>query len=244
MDILLENDDLVAINKPEGLMVHENGHTTEPTVVDWFLSYAPQAAGVGETQLSQKGDPLERSGVVHRLDKETSGVLLLAKHQEAFVHLKAQFHDRLVTKTYHAFTYGLFKERWGTIDRPIGRSAKDFRLRSAQHGARGTLRPSVTHYECLEQGSYGSENFSYLSLTPQTGRTHQIRVHLQAIGRPIVGDVLYAKSEMKRSNNLGLTRLALHARSLAFILPNGEKTYIEAPVPASFEEAAARIAGV
>ena len=244
MDILFENDDLVAIDKPEGLMVHENGHSAEPTVVDWFLSYAPQAAGVGEMQLSQKGEPLERSGVVHRLDKETSGVLLLAKNQQAFTHLKAQFHDRLVTKTYHAFTYGLFKERWGTIDRPIGRSAKDFRLRSAQHGARGTLRPSVTHYECLLQGSYQSENFSYVSLTPQTGRTHQIRVHLQAIGRPIVGDVLYARAEMQRSNNLDLSRLALHARSLKLILPDGKETYIEAPLPSSFDEAAARIAGV
>ncbi len=244
MEILFENDDLVAINKPEGLMVHENGHSDESTVVDWFLSYCPSAKGVGEVQLSQKGEPLERSGVVHRLDKETSGVLLLAKHNDAFEHLKAQFHDRLVTKTYHAFVYGLFKERWGTINRPIGRSAKDFRLRSAQHGARGTLRPSVTHYECLLQGQYENENFSYLSLTPQTGRTHQIRVHLQAIGRPIIGDSLYAKFEMGRSNNLGFTALALHAHSLKLILPEGRETYIEAPLPASFDEAAARIAGV
>ncbi len=244
MEILFENDDLVAINKPEGLMVHENGHSNEPTVVDWFLSYVPNAKGVGEMQMSQKGEPLERSGVVHRLDKETSGVLLLAKHQDAFVHLKAQFHDRLVHKTYHAFVYGGFKERWGTINRPIGRSAKDFRLRSAQHGARGTLRPSVTNYECLLQGTYEDEKFSYLSLQPETGRTHQIRVHLQAIGRPIVGDMLYAKHEIQHSNNLGLSRLALHAYALKLTLPSGEEHTVEAPLPTAFETAKARIAGV
>lgn len=242
IEILFENDDLAVINKPEGLMVHSNGHTDERTVADWFLEHAPEAKGVGEMQLSQKGNPLERSGIVHRLDKETSGVMVLAKNQDSFDHLKHQFHDRLVKKEYRAFVYGTVRERWGTIDRPIGRSAKDFRLRSAQHGAKGLLRPSVTLWECIGTGRYENESFSYLKLMPQTGRTHQIRVHLQAIGRPIVGDELYSKREMGESNNLGFSRLALHAHILELEIKEGETQRFIAPLPASFEEASERIA--
>lgn len=242
IEILYEDTDAVVINKPEGLMVHESGHSDESTVVDWFLLHCPEAKGVGEMQRSQKGEALERSGVVHRLDKETSGVMILAKNEEAFAHLKKQFHDRLVKKEYRAFVYGAVRERWGTIDRPIGRSTKDFRLRSAQHGARGLLRPAVTHWECIGTGRYEGEAYSYMKLKPETGRTHQIRVHLQSIGRPIVGDALYAKAELGKSNNLSFNRLALHAHTLEIELPGGEKQRFIAPVPSSFEEAAERIA--
>ena len=242
MDILFENDDVVVINKPEGLMVHATGHSDEATVVDWFLERYPTAKGVGEPQRSQKGEELERSGVVHRLDKETSGVMILAKTQDAFAHLKQQFHDRVAKKEYRAFVYGTVRERWGTIDRAIGRSTKDFRLRSAQHGARGLLRPSVTNWECIGTGRFAGEAFSYMKLTPKTGRTHQIRVHLQAIGRPIVGDTLYAKAEMASSNNLQFSRLALHAHVLEIELPNSGSQRFIAPLPQAFEEAAERIA--
>lgn len=242
IEIIYEDDNVVVINKPEGLMVHNTGHSDEPTVADWFLEHYPQSKGVGEMQKSQKGEELERSGVVHRLDKETSGVMILAKNQDTFAHLKHQFHDRLVKKEYRAFVYGVVRERWGTIDRQIGRSAKDFRLRSAQHGARGLLRPSITHWECIGTGRYNNEAFSYMKLKPQTGRTHQIRIHLQAIGRPIVGDMLYAKAEMAKSNNLEFTRLALHAHILEIDLLNGETQRFIAPLPSSFEVAAERIA--
>jgi 23S rRNA pseudouridine1911/1915/1917 synthase len=240
--ILYEDDQLIAVNKPEGLMVHNTGHSTEPTLADWFLSHTPSAKDVGEPQLSQKGEPLERSGIVHRLDTDTSGIIVLAKTQESFVHLKQQFHDRLVKKEYRAFVYGAVRERWGTIDRPIGRSNKDFRLRSAQHGARGLLRPSVTLWECIGQGRHEDQAFSYMKLMPKTGRTHQLRVHLQAIGRPIVHDTLYGKAEMEKSNNLGLTRLALHAHMLEITLQDGQTQRLIAPLPQSFEEAAERIA--
>lgn len=241
IEILFENEDVIVIDKPEGLMVHNTEHSNEPTVVDWFLAKYPDAKGVGEPQHSPKGLELERSGVVHRLDKETSGVMILAKNQEAFVHLKAQFHDRLVRKEYRAFVYGAVREQWGTIDKPIGRSTKDFRLRSAQHGARGMLREAVTHWECIGTGRYEGEAFSYMRLRPQTGRTHQIRVHLQAIGRPIVGDTLYAKAEMAKSNNLGFTRLALHAHILDIELPNNETQRFIAPLPQNFIEAADKL---
>jgi 23S rRNA pseudouridine1911/1915/1917 synthase len=240
-EIIFQNEDLMVINKPEGLMVHNTGHTQEPTVAEWFLTQVPEAKGVGEPQLSQKGEALERSGIVHRLDKETSGVMILAKHQDSFDHLKKQFHDRLVKKEYRAFVYGAVRERWGTIDREIGRSNRDFRLRSAQHGASGLLRPAVTQWECIGTGRYNDELFSYMKLRPQTGRTHQLRVHLQAIGRPIVGDKLYAKAEMERSCSLDFTRLALHAHSLELEIAEGQSERFIAPLPQSFEEAAEKM---
>jgi 23S rRNA pseudouridine1911/1915/1917 synthase len=241
--ILFENDDVIVINKPAGLLVHEDEETSAAeTVAGWAVSYIPALAGVGEPGRSPQGKELERSGVVHRLDRDTSGTLILAKHQAAYEWLKQQFHDRLVKKEYRAYVYGRVHDRWGTIDRPIGRSAKDFRLRSAQKGAKGLLRAAVTDYERIGVGEYDGESFSYLKLIPKTGRTHQLRVHLKAIDRPLVGDTLYAPTFVERSNNLGLERLALHAHVLELTLPSGESERFVAPVPQAFEEAAERIA--
>jgi len=241
--IIFEDDEVLALNKPHGMLVHEDGVASpEDTVVAWFLNRVPKAAEVGEITLTPKGVALERSGVVHRLDRDTSGVMVLAKTQEAYAHLKAQFHDRLAKKEYRALVYGRVNNRWGTIDRPIGRSPRDFRLRLASQGARGTLRDAVTHYECIKVGEYEGESFSYLALKPKTGRTHQLRVHLKAIDRPIVGDVLYAEKKQAESNNLGLDRLALHAHILELILPNGKQASFCASLPPDFEQAIGRIA--
>jgi 23S rRNA pseudouridine1911/1915/1917 synthase len=240
--ILFENEDVLVIAKPAGMIVHEDGRSDATTVVDWFLARCPEARTVGEAQQSQTGEPLLRSGVVHRLDRDTSGVMILAKHQDAFTHLKAEFQERRAEKEYRAFVYGAMRERWGTIDRPIGRSASNFALRSAQAGARGTLRDARTDWERIGLGQYEGELFSYVKLLPKTGRMHQLRVHLKSIDRPIVGDTLYAPSYMARSNNLGLNRLALHAHILELTLPGGGRERFIAPVPHDFEEAAERIA--
>ena len=236
--IIYEDDAMLVINKPAGIMVHGDGRSTEATIVDWFLSREPKAQDIGEPGRAQDGSPLERSGIVHRLDKETSGVLALAKTQEAFVHLKQQFHDRLTRKEYRAFVYGVMKERWGTINRAIGRSPKDFRLRSAERGARGLLRESTTDWEVLAQSS----THAYLKVIPKTGRTHQIRVHLRSIGRPIVHDTLYAPPELLAKDNLGFTRVALHAFSLTLTKPNGIEHVFEASLPTDFENARIGIA--
>jgi len=241
--ILYEDVDVMVINKPAGLLVHEDGHSEgEETVVSWLLEKSPNVCGVGEATTTPQGKLLERSGVVHRLDRGTSGVLILAKNQAAHAYLKKQFHDRDVKKEYRAFVYGVMKERWGTVDRPIGRSPRDFRLRSAQGGASGLMRPATTHWECIGSGEYKNETFSYMKLHPKTGRTHQLRVHLKAIDKPIVGDVLYAAHKIKESNNLDLKRLALHAHVLEIYLPNGMEKRFIAPVPQEFEEAAEKIA--
>ncbi len=237
-EILYEDDLMLVINKPTGMIVHNDGRSVEPPVVDWFLAREPKARGVGEVGFAQDGVPLERSGVVHRLDRDTSGVLVLAKTQEAFVHLKAQFHDHHIQKEYRTFVYGTMKEKWGTIARPIGRSTKDFRLKSAQRGARGALREAVTDWELLAQ----TDKHAYVKITPKTGRTHQIRVHLKAVGRPIVHDDLYSPEDLLSGNNLGFTRLALHAYTLRIKHPNGEEKLFTAPLPEDFVRAAATIA--
>lgn len=240
--VIYEDDDVLVLNKPDGWLTHEDGRREAPTVVAWFLRRQPTAAGVGEPGYTSDGTTLDRSGVVHRLDRETSGVLILAKHQDAHQFLKQQFKDRSVQKEYRAFVYGRLNDRWGTINRPIGRSAKDSRRRSAERGAKGVLREAITDFERIGMGEYEDEPFSYVRLKPKTGRTHQLRAHLRAIDRPIVGDTLYAEHKLEKSNNLGLSRLALHAHQLELTLPNGEVERFIAPVPLEFELAAERIA--
>lgn len=241
--IIYEDDGIIVIDKPYGMLVHEDWTSgTEGTVVEWLLARVPTAKGVGEVTEKPDGSPLERSGIVHRLDRETSGVMVLAKTPEAHAHLKAQFHDRLAKKEYRAFVYGRLHDKYGTINRPIGRNPRDFKKRSAEQGAKGTLREALTHFERIGVGEYEGESFSYVKLLPKTGRTHQLRVHLKAVSRPIVGDEIYADTYMSKSNNLGLTRLALHAHVLEFDLPQGGRERFIAPVPQEFEEAAERIA--
>ena len=227
----------MVINKPSGLRVHSDGISTEPTVVDWFLKRTPAAKDVGEAKVGKEGQLIERSGIVHRLDIDTSGVMVLAKTQESFFRLKSQFKDRQVKKEYRALVYGLMPERWGTIDRPIGRSASDFRKRSAERGARGVLREALTNWECIGKGEYQSEPFSYVKLLPKTGRMHQLRVHLKAIDRPIVGDRVYAGKRLQQSNNLGLKRLALHSHILEIALLSGQTERFVSPLPQEIIEA-------
>jgi len=236
--ILYEDNDVVVIDKPVGLPVHGDGRSVRDTVADWHGARVPAALTVGEPMVLPSGETLLRPGVVHRLDTETSGVLVLAKTEEAFAHLKKQFHDRLAEKEYRAFVYGRIREVKGEIDRPIGRSAKDFRLRSAQRGARGLLRPAKTSFTLLD----ASSGYSYLSLSPRTGRTHQLRVHLKAINHPIVADRLYAPAQVAGDRGvLGFSRLALHAHTLTLTLPSGEVATFTAPLPADFVAAEAAL---
>ena len=238
IDVLYEDAGTLIVNKPSGIMVHGDGRSDEPTLAQWFLARAPMARGVGEPGHAQDGTPLERSGVVHRLDRETSGIVVLAKTQEAFTHLKQQFHEHLAQKEYRTFVYGPVREKWGTIDRSIGRSTKDFRLRSAQRGARGTLRNAVTDWELIAE----TATHAYLKVFPKTGRTHQIRVHMKAVNHPVVMDSLYAPEDLRMGDNLGFTRLALHAMRLTITLPEGEERTFEAPLPDDFVSAERAIA--
>jgi 23S rRNA pseudouridine1911/1915/1917 synthase len=231
--ILYEDSNMVAINKPSGVMSHPDGKTTEETASDWFARAYPDSKEVGETQRLQDGTEIRRPGIVHRLDRETSGVLVFAKTPEAHAALKAAFQEREAKKTYLAFIYGVPKEKKGVIEFPIGRSATDFRLRSAQPKARGVLRDAVTKWERVSDiGTH-----SVVKAMPETGRTHQIRVHFKAIHHPVVCDPLYAK---KMPCDLGFNRLGLHAYELDIPLPSGGRRVLIAPVPEDLAAALAR----
>ena len=228
--ILYEDDEVVAINKPSGLMTHPDGRSTEETASDWFAKTYPESAAVGETQKLQNGTEIIRPGIVHRLDRETSGVLVFAKTQSAHTMLKEAFQSHLAQKTYLAFIYGVPKERKGIINFPIGRSNKDFRLRSAQPKAKGILREALTRWEMISDiGTH-----SFIKAMPETGRTHQIRVHLKAIHHPIVCDTLYAP---KQKADLGFTRLGLHAWKLEIHLASGASKILVAPIPEDLAQA-------
>lgn len=244
LPILYEDERLVAVHKPAGLMTHPDGKSTEETVSDWFATRYPASKDVGEAQRLPDGTELRRPGIVHRLDRETSGVLVLVKTQEAHEFIKAAFQAREIQKTYLAFVYGVPKERKGTIDFPIGRSRKDFRLRSAQPKAKGALRDAITRYEVLSDNG----THSLLKAMPETGRTHQIRVHLKAIHHPVVCDPLYAPNH---ACDLGFDRLGLHAYRLILPTPEGTTLPIIAPMPPdlaaalpSFPESEAAIASL
>ena len=234
ISVIYEDENILAVNKPAGIAVHPDGRTKEYTLSDWVAENYPSTRGVGEPIKLTHGGEIPKHGIVHRLDRDTSGVMIIAKNQEAFLFFKKQFQDRMVKKTYHAIVYGRVKEKKGVIDKPIGKSRSDFRQWSAEAGARGTLREATTEYELLKS----TKDFSYLSLHPKTGRTHQIRVHLKAIGHPILCDKLYAS---KRPCSGGPGRMALHAFSISINTPNGTSITIETPVPKDFERALAEL---
>ncbi len=229
IQILFEDSDYVAINKPSGLVVHSDGRTEEPSVSDW-IKETYNLQGVGEPLRLPNGEILDRPGIVHRIDRDTSGVLIIAKNQEAFLSLKLQFQAHEVEKVYHTFVYGEVKENEGEINRSIGRSPNDFRRWSAQRGARGELRDAVTTFKVLARGL----DTSYVAAMPKTGRTHQIRVHLKAINHPVICDTLYAPN---LEPLLGFSRLALHAHRIAFRDREGKLVEVTAPFPQDFEHA-------
>ena len=233
--ILYEDEYILALDKPSGVMVHGDGRSNEPTLVDWINEHYPELAEVGEPQILQNGEVIKKPGIVHRLDRDTSGVILVAKTKESHAFLKSQFQGRKVEKIYNAVVENYFKEgsKEGKIERSIGRSASDFRRWSAEFGAKGELREAVTEYQVLTQ----NKEFAYLEIKPKTGRTHQIRVHMKAISHPVVCDKLYSAKPCEPETCLGFDRLALHALSIKLELPNGTHIKIESTLPSEFEEA-------
>ena len=226
-NILYEDDDIIVLDKPAGLVVHPDGRTDEPSVSEWFGEKYPKSRDVGE-----KLGNIERPGVVHRIDRETSGALLLAKTKIGHKVLKEQFQKREIEKIYHLFIYGNLKDNQGTIDLPIARSASNFRKRSAERGARGEKREAVTYFQVIRRANDKSSIF--VEAKPKTGRTHQIRVHFKALHHPVVCDKLYAPN---KPCLLGFNRLALHARAITFKTVSGKKVTIEAPYPEDFSKA-------
>lgn len=229
LKILFEDGDIVAIDKPAGIAVHPDGRREEKCVTDFLLEKFPEIKNVGEPMINSLGKEISRPGIVHRIDKETSGVLLVAKTSEAYTHLKSQFKNREIKKTYHAFVYGSLNEERGVIDKPIGRIAGSV-TRLGVSNLRGETREAVTKYKVLLR----NREASFLEVWPLTGRTHQIRVHLKSIHHAIICDPLYAPKGKKM---LGFNRLALHASKIIFKDLTGKEREIEAPWPLDFKNA-------
>ena len=228
--VIYEDADLLVLNKPSGLVVHADGRTTEPTLSDWVLVHYPALKDVGGLHTLDTERYVSRVGVLHRLDRATSGVVLVAKNDVAFYFFQRQFLDHSIEKKYRAFVHGVPTEKSGVIDLPIGRSRSDFRQWTTGEGARGTLRKAISEYEVL-----GTHNdAAFLALRPRTGRTHQLRVHLRAIGFPIICDDRYGSACALRFD-----RLALHALSLTLRFPDGSTHTFEAPLPEDFQNALA-----
>lgn len=222
LPIIYEDANILAINKPAGTAVHKvNSEDPQETVADILTDLYPDMRQVGE-------DPL-RPGIVHRLDKDTSGLMVVAKNNKAFFYLKNLFQTRSIKKTYIALVHGSPKESKGIIQAPLGKIGAKQTTRT--HGKRDLKeRVAVTHYSVTR--TYA--NFSLLEVSPETGRTHQIRVHLKLIGHPITGDKVYGPKNA--SNPPGLTRLFLHAQRLEFITPDGKSLTLEVDLPKELQD--------
>lgn len=222
--IIFEDEAMIVVDKPAGMIVYPDGRHDYPALSHWL------DARYGENNYH----------FVHRIDRETSGVLCVARTKDAFEFLKEQFKNRETKKTYRAFVHGTFKEERGIIDKPIGSSRGGSGPRSAKLSY-GVKRDAVTMYKVLAERPYeadGPEPVSYVEVYPKTGRTHQIRVHMASVGRPILGDVLYGSG---RTNMLGFERLALHALSLGLTHPNGQEMLFKAPLPEDFRVGEAKL---
>ncbi len=228
IEILYEDKDIVAVNKPAGLVVHSDGKTKEPALTDWILKKYPKTKDVGEPVETKEWGTISRPGIVHRLDRGTSGVILIAKTKKAHAHLKEQFQNQLIQKKYYAFVHGDMKEPWGTIEKPIGKSPADFRRWSAGRGARGEMRPAETWWLLIAYAREVGGGYSFLEIEPKTGRTHQIRVHFKAVQHPVACDELYAP---EKGCELSIKRTALHAFSITFTNLQDKKVTVTSPIP-------------
>lgn len=226
--VLYEDSNVLCIDKPSGISVHPDGRSKEKTIADWILKEYPRMKNVGEPV-----DGIIRPGIVHRLDKDTSGVLLLCKNQKTYEYIKEQFQKRKIKKIYNAVVSGWPKNDKGVVNKPIGRSPSDFRRYLAGRGARGELREALTEYKVLKRWSEKGNKWSYLEISPKTGRTHQIRVHMKYLSFPVGGDTLYNPG---KPNPAGFKRLALHAKSIEFKDMKGKAIKIESPLPLIFKK--------
>lgn len=220
LDIVYEDEDLLVINKPEGLVVHPAESYRGPTLVHGLLYQTTDLSSI---------NGVIRPGIVHRIDKDTSGLLLVAKHDRAHTLLSRDLSEHKITRTYHALCYGHFKERTGTVDAPIRRHPKNRLKMAVVEGG----KHAVTHFEVLKT----FDDYTLIACELETGRTHQIRVHMAYINHPIVGDPLYGPRDRK-----GHTGQFLHAYSISFYHPIKKKHMtFTADMPESFQSFLARI---
>ena len=217
LEILYEDKDIIIVNKPKGMVVHPANGNPDGTLVNAIMS-------ICKDSLSGIGGEI-RPGIVHRLDKDTSGAIIIAKNDKAHINLSEQIKNHEVEKTYIALVRGIVKENEATINMPIGRSTKDRKKMAVNKNGKS----AITHFKVIER--FAKENCTLLEIKIETGRTHQIRVHLSEIGYPIIGDEVYSSGK----NMWNIKGQCLHAKSLKFKHPiTNKEMYIEAPLPEYF----------
>lgn len=217
VEIIYEDGDIIVVNKPKGMVVHPANGNPDGTLVNAIMS-------ICKDSLSGIGGEI-RPGIVHRLDKDTSGILIVAKNDKAHINLSQQIKEHKVKKTYIALVKGIVKENNATINMPIGRSEKDRKKMAVTKKG----KEAITHFKVLKR----YDKYTLLEINIETGRTHQIRVHLSQIGYPIVGDEVYSKGK----NEWNIKGQCLHAKSLDFKHPiTNEDMHLEAKIPQYFEK--------
>ena len=216
IEVVYEDDDIIVVNKPKGLVVHPANGNPDGTLVNAIMAMCKES-------LSGIGGEL-RPGIVHRLDKDTSGLLIVAKNDKAHINMSEQIKNRQVTKKYIALVRGVIQEDDATIDMPIGRSTKDRKKMAVTKNG----KQAVTHFKVLKR----YPKYTLLEVKIDTGRTHQIRVHMAEIGHPVVGDMVYSNGK----NDFGIQGQMLHAKSLDFKHPiTGKQMHLEAELPQYFK---------
>ena len=219
LEVLYEDNDIIVINKPKGMVVHPANGNLDGTLVNAVMAKC-------KNSLSGIGGKI-RPGIVHRLDKDTSGAIIVAKNDKAHIKLSNQLKNHEIEKTYIALVRGIVKPNEATIDMPISRSTSDRKKMAVDKYG----KKAITHFKVFKR--YPKHNCTLLEIKIETGRTHQIRVHLSEIGYPIIGDGVYSSGK----NEWGIEGQCLHAKSLKFKHPiTGKEMYIEAPLPKYFEE--------
>lgn len=231
--LITSNPYLLVIDKPAGVIAHSDGRTVESSIAGWLAQVYPEQRGIGTPWVSPQGEAVDVCGLVHRLDRTTSGVLIAARSQEVFVYMRGEFKARRVEKTYRALVYG-WPDDVGHIVAAIERlprtttSGVVVRGWAAVPCNEDNSRAAVTDWRVISRGETRGERWACIEAYPRTGRTHQIRVHLASVGHPIIADHLYAPD---RAPVLGLTRPALHALSISVTLPDGVRETYTAPMP-------------
>lgn len=220
IEVIFESENFIIINKPSGLVVHPFDYSTEYTLVDFLREKYPEMFSIENNVTLQDKRTIALGGIVHKLDRDTSGIMVIAKNKETFDALKSQFRNHTTKKTYVALVEGTIDLRQGresadsrifTIDAPLGRNKKDYKQTTNPENPRGGMRDAVTDVEVVHR----NDTTTLVKLLPQTGRTHQLRAHMSSIGHPIVGDKAYGSTTESE-------RIMLHAESLEFEV-GGEK---------------------
>ena len=216
IEIVYEDSDIIVVNKPKGLVVHPANGNLDGTLVNAIMNICKDSlSGIGGEK---------RPGIVHRLDKDTSGLLIIAKNDKAHINMSEQIKNRKVNKKYIALVRGVIKENEATINMPIARSKKDRKKMAVDKNG----KEAITHFKVLKR----YDNYTLLEIKIDTGRTHQIRVHMSEIGHPVIGDEVYSNGK----NEFNVKGQMLHAKSLDFTHPiTGKKMHLEADIPDYFK---------